>query len=172
MNLQISYATAQDAQAVAQIHVDAWRAAYAGILPPAYLASLSVPQREAMWRQVIDDRATDLLLARRDGVVQGWLYFGPSRDAGVPTTEGEVMALYVAPASWSSGIGRQLWSRAKDAMVQQGYMTCSLWVFAQNAPAIKFCRALGFAQSPVPMRDFDLGGQACQEVRYACPIDR
>ncbi len=34
-----------DAQAVAQIHVQAWRAAYAAILPEAFLASLSVASK-------------------------------------------------------------------------------------------------------------------------------
>jgi hypothetical protein len=48
--MAIEPATADDAGAIAQIHVDAWRAAYVGILPDDHLASLSVDEREAMWR--------------------------------------------------------------------------------------------------------------------------
>jgi hypothetical protein len=49
-NVSIAAASTTDCRAVAQIHVDAWRVAYDGIVPSDYLAALSVDQREAMWR--------------------------------------------------------------------------------------------------------------------------
>ena len=40
-----------DAPAMAALHVRAWRAAYTGIMPDAFLAGLRVEEREAMWRR-------------------------------------------------------------------------------------------------------------------------
>jgi ribosomal protein S18 acetylase RimI-like enzyme len=172
MKTEISYATVQDARAIAEIHVTSWRAAYRDLLPAPYLAGLDVTELEARFRQAVEDRMCDVLLARRDGALQGWLHCGPARDPGVPTTEGEIMALYVAPAAWSSGVGQSLWLRARDILIQRGYMTCVLWVLAQNERAIRFYRGAGFAPTPPTPRLFELGGMSCEEVRYSRPIDR
>jgi hypothetical protein len=47
----IRSATPGDARAIATIHVEAWRAAYRGIVPDEYLDSLSIDGRESTWRQ-------------------------------------------------------------------------------------------------------------------------
>jgi len=39
-----------DTAAMAALHVRAWRAAYAGLVPDEFLAGLKVEDREAMWR--------------------------------------------------------------------------------------------------------------------------
>ena len=172
MNTEISYATAQDARAIAEIHVASWREAYRDLLPEPYLAGLDVAELEARFRQATEDRMCDVLLARRDGVLQGWLHCDPARDPGVPTTEGEIMAHNVAPTAWSSGVGQSLWLRAKDILIQRGYMTSILWVFAQDERAIRFYRSAGFAPTPPTPRRVELGGMSCELVRYSRPIDR
>jgi ribosomal protein S18 acetylase RimI-like enzyme len=172
MKTEISYATAQDARAIAEIHVDSWRAAYRDLLPEPYLAALDVAELEARFRQTAEDRMSDVLLARRDGALQGWLHCGPARDPDVPTTEGEILAFCVAPAAWSSGVGQSLWLRAKDILIQRGYMTCIQWVFTQDERAIRFYRSAGFAPTPPTRRRVELGGMGCELVRYSRPIDR
>ena len=172
MKTEISYATAQDARAIAELHVASWRAGYRDLLPEPYLAALDVAELEARFRQATEDRMHDVLLARRNGALQGWLHCGPARDPDVPTTEGEIIALYVAPAAWSSGVGQSLWLRAKDILIQRGYMTCILWVFAQDERAIRFYRSAGFAPTPSTPRRVELGGMRCELVRYSRPIDR
>ena len=172
MKTEISYATAQDARAIAEIHVTSLRAAYRDLLPEPYLAALDVAELEAQFRQTIEDRMCDVLLARRDGALQGWLHCGPARDPDVPTTEGELLALCVAPAAWSSGVGQSLWLRAKDILIQRGYMTCIQWVLAQNARASRFYRGAGFAPTPLTPRRIKLGGMSFELVRYSRPIDR
>jgi len=44
-------ASVKDAKRMAEIHVSAWRAAYAGIMTANYLANLKVSDREAMWKK-------------------------------------------------------------------------------------------------------------------------
>ncbi len=172
MKTEISYATALDARAIAEVHIASWRAAYRDLLPAPYLAALDVAELEARFRQTIEDRMCDVLLARRDGTLQGWLHCGPALDPDVPTTEGEIMAHNVAPSAWSSGVGQSLWLRAKDILIQRGYMTCILWLFAQDERAIRFYRSAGFAPTPSTPRRVELGGMRCEFVRYSRPIDR
>lgn len=171
LSMQIDHAQSGDARTVADIHVNAWRAAYASVLSAEYLASLSVDAREAMWRQCIAAGEPALLVAKHHGAVVGWLSFGASRGEGAPPSEGEVWALYVAPACWSTGAGRQLWLRALELMRDRGFTTCCLWVFPQNERAIRFYRAAGFVADARPPQSFELGGRQLQEVRYVCRMD-
>lgn len=162
----VVHATPQDARAVAEIHVAAWRVAYRSIVSDDYLASLSLEHHEAMWGERIDSGDPELLVAKKAGVVQGWISFGKCRDIGSHNSEAEVWAIYVAPTAWSTGAGRLLWLRAKELMVEQGFKSCSLWVFPQNERAIKFYRAVGFSHDGAAPKNFELGGAQLQEVRF------
>jgi ribosomal protein S18 acetylase RimI-like enzyme len=169
--MQIEHATLAEARAVAEIHVNTWRVAYASVLPTEYLASLSIDKRELMWRKCIDAGEPELLVAKQEGIVHGWLSFAACRDAGASKSEAEIWALYVAPGSWSTGTGRLLWLRARELMREKGFATCSLWVFPQNERAIRFYRAAGFVADPSPAKTFELAGQQLQEVRYSSRLD-
>ncbi len=46
-------ATVADAAGIAVVHVEAWRSAYADIVPAAFLAELSVAARAEAWRGFI-----------------------------------------------------------------------------------------------------------------------
>ena len=48
--MNIRPATVEDAPALAQVHVTSWRETYRGLVPDAYLDSLSVPERTERWR--------------------------------------------------------------------------------------------------------------------------
>lgn len=166
LGLQIEPARASDAAAVAQIHVDAWRAAYAGIVPDDYLAALSVERHSAMWREAIAQGSPELLVARTDAGLAGWVSFGPSRDEGAAPATGEVWALYVAPAHWAAGGGHRLWQRARERLVQRGFTSAMLWVLGANARAIRFYEAAGFVADADSDKTFTLGsGEVC-ERRY------
>jgi ribosomal protein S18 acetylase RimI-like enzyme len=169
--MQITHASPDDARVVAQIHVDSWREAYKSILPAQYLASLSVEKRQTWWEKCIDDGKPELLVARSTGSVHGWINFGASRDEDASLTDGEIWAIYVSPSSWSLGIGRQLWSNASARLRSQGFRSCSLWVFPQNARAIGFYEAAGFALDTISPKSFQLAGLQLQEVRYVRRLD-
>jgi L-amino acid N-acyltransferase YncA len=169
--MHIAPATLEDARQVAEIHVRTWQSAYQGILPAQYLASLSVEQREAMWRESIGKGVPELFVAKVEGAMVGWVAFGPCRDAGSPPDCAEVWAIYVAPASWSSGVGRRLWRRSQARMLEQGFKTVSAWAFTQNERAIKFYRAAGFAPDLSSVKEFELGGKPLQETRYARALE-
>jgi len=167
MAVLIEPATLADARRVAEIHVRTWQAAYVGIVPDEYLASLSVEKREAMWREAIDKQLPELLLARVDGDVAGWVSFDASRDKDAAPGTGEIWALYVDPAHWAGGIGRALLQRARERLDERGFASISLWVLAANTRAIRFYEAAGFALDAGSAQVFELGGRQVQELRYA-----
>jgi len=169
--MQVVHAAPEDARAVAEIHVDTWRVAYASIVPADYLASLSVERREAMWRECIATGVPELLVVKEAGVVQGWLSFGQRRDEGSSKAEGEVWAIYVTPSAWSTGAGRLLWLRARELMLAQGFESCSLWVFPQNHRAIKFYHSAGFAHDGSASKSFEISGTQLEEVRLVSRLD-
>ena len=70
-NVSIAVASSSDCRAIAQIHVDAWRVAYDGIVPSDYLAALSVDQREAMWRTAVERGTPRVLVASAGRPVVG-----------------------------------------------------------------------------------------------------
>src|SRR6059058_5417623 len=115
---------------------DAWRWAYAGLLPDDYLASLSVDAQAGFWRTAIAsrERVGDVLLAvDDDGRVLGVASWGASRDDDATSLTGELDVLYVAPDHVGTGLGRQLMDEALDGLRRAGFRRATLWVLQENA---------------------------------------
>ena len=168
--LRIEPASLDDARAVAEIRVLAWKAAYRDIVSAAYLDSLSVASRETSWREAILRGEPEVLVARAGESIAGWLALGQSRDADVGPATGEVWALYVSPARWSSGVGRQLWMHARRRLVVLGFHAVGLWVLAENSRARRFYEAAGFEPQLDSAKKFALGGNLVEEIRYVMPL--
>jgi len=49
----IRHARVEDAEAIAAVHVAAWRESYTGLVPAEMLASLSVDERADRWRRIL-----------------------------------------------------------------------------------------------------------------------
>ena len=170
MAVLIEPATLADARRVAEVHVQAWQAAYVGIVPDEHLASLSIDKRETMWREAIEKQVPELLVAWVDGEAAGWVSFDTSRDKDAAASTGEIWALYVDPAHWSSGIGRELWRCARERLLERGFRSIGLWVLAANARAIRFYEAAGLALELGSAKLFELGGKQVQELRYTAAL--
>lgn len=162
----IHRATAEDCISIAEVHVASWKAAYSGIVPDEFLASLSVEQRASMWRQAVAAGAPQVLVAKDNEQILGFAAFGQSRDEDAPTHRGELYAIYLAPASWSRGVGRALWRSTHEVLCATGFTSTSLWVIAGNDRAMKFYSAAGFVQEPGSAREFVLGRTPLTELRY------
>lgn len=171
-SIAIVPALPEDAPAIARIHVDAWQAAYEGIVPAAFLAGLSVQRREDAWRASLAKGGFDVLVARDTRGVMGWIAFGACRDSGAPSIRGELQAIYLAPSSWARGIGRLLWQEARRRLVRQGFTEASLWVLADNARALRFYRSAGFERDPQGDRKIERGGTCLLELRYVAALSR
>jgi GNAT superfamily N-acetyltransferase len=168
----VRLATSADADAIAVVHVDSWRAAYRGIVPDSILDRLSVERRAAGWRETID-RAGDerVWVVERDGRLVGFAATSPARDDDVPAGTGELAAIYLDPGVWASGLGRQLFVAAVDDLRRRGFGPLVLWVLTANERARHFYEAAGWLPDGTSrMLDFD--GTPIEEIRYALDAAR
>jgi ribosomal protein S18 acetylase RimI-like enzyme len=168
--MKIRPAIAADARSVATVHVQSWQGAYRGMLPDAYLESLSVEARESVWGGVIEKGSPELWVAEFDSQVVGWSAFGTSRDPDARPRTGELEALYVLPQFWKTGTGRELWLITRRRLIERGFATATLWVLADNQRAIQFYLAAGFAPDAASERQIDRAGRVLREIRYATDL--
>ena len=159
--------TAADIDAVAEVRIRSWQAAYRGIVPQPYLDSLS-PAAEAARRRARLPLAPGQHVAELGGRVVGWLAIGPYRDddgdAPAPGC-GEILAIYSLPDRWGQGIGRALMGYALGDLRRQGLAPVLLWVLAANDRARRFYQRAGFRPDGAT-HDFEIGGATLPEVRY------
>jgi len=154
-----------DAAAVAGVHVRAWQVGYRGLVADDHLDGLRAEDRAGRYRfAAADPDAPATVLAVEDGEVVGFVTTAPSPDAGVPAA-GEVLALYVDPASWRRGVGRRLLAEARARLAGRGCEVAVLWVLAGNAGAERFYVADGWAADGLRRRQ-ELWGVEVDEVRY------
>jgi ribosomal protein S18 acetylase RimI-like enzyme len=143
-------ATVDDAEAIAGLHVRAWRVAYAGIVPDDVLGQLD----PAAWAQrrlraIESRRSTMLVAADTDtGGLAGFIECGAGRTTGdwdnVDPAEGQVYAIYVDPQCWGTGAGRALMDAGVAALTAAGRSPVRLWVLDANDRARRFYERYGF----------------------------
>ena len=90
--MEVRSALAADAAALAHVHVAAWRAAYVGVMPDAYLAEL-------------DEGVSTALIGTIDGVVRGFATFGVARD-DEPVEAAQLYGFNLHPIAFGSGLER------------------------------------------------------------------
>jgi ribosomal protein S18 acetylase RimI-like enzyme len=139
-----------DAVAIARVHVETWRAAYAGLVPDAYLVGMTEAGQTSSWRRSLSGR------------VVGFGSCGRSR-LGNLSFQGEIYALYVAIDWQGQGLGRRLlgalFSQLRGANVSDAY----LWVLAGN-PARFFYETMGGTR--IAERQESFAGTLLDEIAY------
>jgi oligopeptide/dipeptide ABC transporter ATP-binding protein len=135
-------ATPDDAAAMAEAFVEAWRQAYPGVVPDAVLAGLDRGETERWLAGLIgtgEQGETDVAVS--DGRVIGFVRYGTrhrEQDGGY------VFALYVHPERAGRGTGRALLRHAEERLRGQGCGTVSLHVFAANERARRLYTKAGY----------------------------
>ena len=170
--MQVMPATPDDADAIAHVSIRGWQAAYKGLIPADHLAGLSVERRSATWRQAISSGRDRILVARADdGGVLGFSCCAAARDEDTPPGAAELLALYLDPAAWRQGHGRQLWQASRDDMVARQFKAMTVWVLAANTRAIAFYQAVGFVIEPGRVKTRVVGGAPIDEQRLQQALD-
>ena len=163
--MHIRPANANDAAAIANVHVESWRTTYKGIVPDNFLAGLSYAQREQMWHQVLTAPGSPSFVYVAEDArsqIAGFVSGGPER-RGDPVYTGELYAIYLLAASQGQGIGRQLVRTLVNRLRQEGMTALLLWVLAKN-PSRTFYERLG--GRPVDEKTVTIGGVPLIEVAY------
>ncbi|HEX4959657.1 MAG TPA: GNAT family N-acetyltransferase [Thermoanaerobaculia bacterium] len=170
MNLR--RATPEDANAIATVHVRSWQAAYQGIVPEAFLRSLSIEAREATWRTTLQAETSEVYVAEESQEIIGWISVSRCQDPDSSPITGELYAIYVAPEHWGSGAGRALWKRGESYLRASGFLDVVLWVLKENRRALRFYEVAGFAPDPGREKVIELGGASLLEIRLRRSLTR
>jgi GNAT superfamily N-acetyltransferase len=158
-------AVADDALAVAQVHVRSWQAGYRGLIAQNYLDALRPEDRASRYtfgRVTFDGPRT--LVAVDGAAICGHVTTGKSRDTDLQAG-GEIWAIYVDPPRWGTGVGRSLMAAGSDQLRLTGYSRASLWVLAGNARARRFYELVGWQLDGAERIDV-IGGVPLRAVRY------
>lgn len=145
MNLKIKKATPSDAETLAKIHIDSWKAAYHGLVPEEYLNQLNYKKRAERFKISLQTNADDTYVIEKNDLLLGFIIFGNCRDEDLNQNSiGEIWGIYLAPEYWRQGIGTKLFRFGERILLEQGYKTIVLWVFAENTESRKFYEVMGF----------------------------
>jgi ribosomal protein S18 acetylase RimI-like enzyme len=158
-----------DARGIARVHVETWRSAYAGILPDRVIVQMSVDEKAAAWRQLIQrqDAVEAVIVAEiEDGGIVGFASCGPAGPESMADYDGEVHTLYVLPDWQEQGIGRALLCGCFRVLASAQMAAACLWVLADN-PSRFFYQAMGGTR--IGERDERLWGTSVHEIAYGWP---
>lgn len=157
-------ATAVDAEAVAALHAESWRAAYAGILAADFLQRDVQAERLAAWRaQFAAPGALHVRLAEERSELLGFVSVHRADDASLGA---HLENLHVRADTHGKGVGRGLMAEAAEWVLEhQPRGTMYLWVYEANRGARHFYESLGgdsveFMLRPAP------DGSRIPSIRY------
>ncbi|HWH96401.1 MAG TPA: GNAT family N-acetyltransferase [Baekduia sp.] len=125
-----------DARALAELEVRAWRWAYVDMVAEENM--ITVEQRTARWGGRSADGA---FLAEVDGRVVGVVQVGP--DPQDPSV-GRIHGPDVEPAAQGAGVGTALYEHAVEQLRAAGFGVAVLWIFAANGHARGFYERRGW----------------------------
>lgn len=162
----IRRAKSDDSRAIAQMHVDSWKTAYAGILPQEILARLSYEEREQRWHDILSDPTERQFVfvadASDSGRIIGFACAGEEQ-GGNAVYRGEISALYLLRDYQRLGIGRCLVSAAAAELLRRGIRTMLIRVLAAS-PSRHFYEVLGGRK--LSEGEAHIGGGAYPDVTY------
>jgi ribosomal protein S18 acetylase RimI-like enzyme len=160
-SITIRPATLDDAAAIAHVHIEARRAAYAHFFPREYLEGLTLETVTKLWQERLAEASVSLV-AEAAGRVVGQIRFGPSES--VPGA-GEVLQLHVDPAVWRQAIGSRLMATAIEALARDGFTEAVLNVYKENDRGRRFYERLGWRFDDFT-EDADRAGHLITQLRY------
>lgn len=137
MTFHIRKATYNDLPALANLHVQAWKDTYKGLMPQAHLDSLDSNKRLAFWQKAFlenSDPQKHPFIAEQNGILIGFVASGKGRH-NILTDKGEIYAIYVNKRDLGKGVGYALFKAATDSLLEMGFSEVGLWVLTTNEQA-------------------------------------
>jgi len=134
-------AQAADAAALAEIHAEAWRNAYRGLLDGLDLERL-ISRRGPRWWKAALSRGVDIKLLEVAGQTGGYATYGYCRNRAY-SAEGEIYELYLRPTFQGLGLGRELFRAVRRDLAARGLKETTVQVLTDNKPACAFYEAIG-----------------------------
>src|SRR5262249_6552311 len=139
--VDIRRAELRDADAIAEVHRDAWQNAYAGIIPYRALGAM-INRRGGQWWANAIRRSATVLVMEVGGRIAGYATIGRNR-ARELKQEGEIYELYLRPECQGIGLGSRLFAEARSRLVAHGLRGLVVWALEENINAVAFYAGAG-----------------------------
>ena len=171
---EIRDARLPDAHGIAEVLVESWRVAYAGLLPDGVLARLSVADREQFWVELLaaPPPRTAIVVATSADEIVGFASAGATWPEPAEPTLGQLYTIYVRPTVWANGIGSRLQDAIVDRLRGFGFERLVLWVLETNSRALRFYHRSGWVDDDVRQVEAGPEGVELAECRLSRPIAR
>lgn len=146
--IEIRRAGVGDAEAIAGVHIAAWRETYVGMMPAETLAALDPAEWAERWRANLSDAdpaAATFLALDEAGAASGFGHCRRQRSEKLLPLgfAGEITSLYLLRRIQRRGIGRRLLRQMSRHLCRHGCDSAAVWVFRDAAHARAFYEAEG-----------------------------
>ena len=141
--IEIRRATDADIPAIAHIINEAWKVAYAGIVPQRYLDGIREEDKVVRLREGLErvqHMRYYVLLA--GGVPVGAASLHRARSEDLPDAA-EFSFFYFLPSVWRRGYGTMLLEHLKRESAEAGFRRLCCWVLEENRRAVSFYESQG-----------------------------
>ena len=135
-------ASIADRLAVARVHVESWRESFTGIVPQAFLDSMSVEKRAQAFEKGFASDCYQMFVAetQENGVV-GFADFGKTRDSA-SSYEAELYAIYLLRNFQRQGSGARLFDLGVKHLIKSNMNSMSLLAL-EASPYKSFYEKMG-----------------------------
>ncbi len=134
-----------DTRRVAEIQLASSAAAYKDIFPKREITEALIGQRGKIWIEILKEELTSLDIYEDDEDIKGFINYGPTRDTDkTHNITVEILAMYIDPKYWRSGIGTKLLENVFNWAKNEAFQEITLWVLKQNIIGISFYNKMGF----------------------------
>ena len=123
-----------EAEALAQLHVEAWLDAHASLAPTAAVKALDAARRLPAWQGYLADPTQHVLVADQGSKLAGLVCFGKASQPALGD-QAAIKHLYVVATARHKGVGKALLQAALRQIAKAGFTKATLAVVSQNTAA-------------------------------------
>ncbi len=136
-----------DEKILAYIQTESWKAAFGEIIPAELLSKCTDVERAAkMYKKLLEECKGNGYILELDGKPHCIAWWDATREKDMAGFA-ELICIHSLKDNWHKGYGKMMMERLLYDVKSGGYSKIMLWVFDNNARAIKFYKANGFAAS-------------------------
>lgn len=167
-DVSVRVAWGEDAAAIADVQVRAWRQEYAALLPEDLLAAMDPDDFAQAWQDSLArprDARNRVLVALERNTVRGFAVTGPSTDPDAdPVGDGEVTELTVDPDHTRAGHGSRLVQACAETLRADRFLRALTWLNAADDVRRGFLVEAGWGTDGAH-RELDLRGDGSVRVK-------
>lgn len=162
MEVHIRKVKQGDADTLAYIQTESWKAAFKGIVDDKMLEKCTnIDKARIMYQRLLDENEGNGYLLSVDGKPHCIAYWDKARDLEL-ASKAELICIHSLPNNWHKGFGSKMMDMVLEDIKSSGYSEVVLWVFRDNLRARAFYEKNGFVLSGVTKPAFDT-----EEVLYS-----